>query len=385
MITENVLELSREFEASIIYVKHSFSHSRIDSDIVRGFRTTALTSGLRQKELEYIHSEDVLRYVENAAKAFAIVSSLSALDQSPKLGLRPFVIELGYNDIRKQLWEKVLQQFKLPSGIVELFRQSYSPVVLQDGSLILPVTRDELMMDPKSFIFSSFNDANIAKVYSSGLVASTRTDVFDAIPMVYQHIASGYHVDSVFDERYEFSVDNDRVDKAVAKFVQAKESNGKLDADALKVRDVLSEHGIDYDALGDKTQLSSVLEYSWFEHKFYKSKKKKVEVSPARDVPDMDIDSDLFLPVGYEDLIRSGQIFASFSRIEQISQQLINDRNDRDGLKEITSKKVIGGINLESEMDVPLILDKSLKRYSVGHYNFDVVCDWWFNCFAQSK
>lgn len=385
MITENVLELSREFEASIIYVKHSFDHSRIDSDIVRGFRTSALTSGLRQKEAEHITSEDVLRYVESAAKAFAIVSSLNALDQSPKLGLRPFVIELGYNDIRKQLWEKVLQQFKLPSGIVELFRQSYSPVVLQDGSLILPVTRDELMIDPKTFIFSSFDEANIAKVYSSGLVASTRTDVFDAIPMVYQHIALGYHVDSVFDEKYEFPVDNDRVNKAVAAFVQAKESHGKFSADALKVRDVLSDHGIDYDALEDKTKLSEMIEYSWFKHVLYKTKKQKVEVSRAIDVPDTVLNSDLFLPVGYEDLIRSGQIYASFSKIEQISQQLINDRNGHDGLVEITSDKVIGGINLESTNDVPLILDKSLKRYSVAHYDFNIACDWWFNSFAQSK
>lgn len=385
MITENVLELSREFEASIIYVKHSFSHSRIDSDIQRGFRVAALASGLRQKEVDRITPDDVIEYFEKAAKAFAIVSSLNAIEQSPKLGFKPYVIELGYSDIRKQLWEKVLQQFKLPSGIVELFRQSYAPVVLQDGSLIVSVTKDELMVDPKSFIFTSFNQSNIAKVYSSGLVASTRTDVFDAIPMVYQHIAKGYHVDAVFDEKYEFPVDEDRVNKAVVSFVETKSSKGKLKADAIKLRDVLAEHGIDYDALEDKSSLPSLVDYSWFKDVFYKTKKNRIEVSPAADVADSAIESDLFLPAGYEDMIRSGQIFASFSKIESLSQQLINDHADNNELKEIAVDSVIGGINLESELDIPLVMDKSFHRYSVEHYNMDIMCDWWFNSSSQSK
>lgn len=385
METANVLRLSREFEASIIYVKHEFDCSRIKSDIEHGFRVSALNSGLRQNELEKIIPDDVLKYFQTAAKAFAIVSSLTALDQSPKLGLKPFVIELGYNDIRKQLWDKVLQQFKVPSGIVELFRLSYSPVIMQDGSIILPVTKEELAMNPKEFIFTSFNFSNIARVYSSALAASTRANVFDAIPMVYQHISKGYHVDDVFDEKYEFFVDKPRVDKAIADYVKAILSNKKLTGDALKVRDVLTDHDIDFSNLEDKSTLSSLIEYDWFKNSLYQSRKKRVLVSPATDVASEDITSDLFLPDGYEDLINSGQVFGVFSKIDTIQQQLINADIDGKDLVEIAPELITGGVNLEDVSDIPMLIDKALLRYRVEHYDYSIVADWWFKTLSESK
>jgi len=385
METSNVIRLTREFEASIIYVKHEFDCSRIQSEISRGFRAAALTSGLRQKELEKITSDDVLTYFKNAAKAFAIVSSLNALDQSPKLGVRPLVIELGYNDIRKQLWDKVLQQFKVPSGIVELFRLSYSPVIMQDGTIILSVTPDELVADPKSFIFTSFSEVNIAKVYSSGLATSTRTNVFDAIPMVYQHITKEYSVPAVLHDRYKFSVDTSRVEKAVANYVKAMLKGAKLTGDALKVRDVLSDHDIDFNSLEDKTQLSQLVSYDWFEHVFYTSESYQEVVTPEKVVPSSLIESDLFLPEGYEDLISSGQIFGALSRISNIYERAMSEHVFDDDLTEIQLTKVVGGVNLEDESDIPAIVDKSLLRYSVKRYDWNVVSDWWFKTCSESK
>lgn len=385
METCNVLRLSREFEASIIYVKHEFDCSRIQSEIERGFRVSALNSGLRQNELEKITSNDVLNYFKDAAKAFAIVSSLTALDQSPKLGLRPFVIELGYTDIKKQLWDKVLQQFKVPSGIVELFRLSYSPVIMQDGSLILPVTRDELKLDPKKFMFTSFTYSNIAKVYSSALAASTRANVFDAIPMVYQHISKSYEVEAIFNEQYEFPVDKDRVNKAVANYVKAMLSNSKLKGDALKVRDVCTDHDIEFSKLDNPSDLSQLLEYDWFKSVFYTTIKNKVEVAPAKTVESKDLTSDLFLPEGYEDLINSGQIFGVFSKIASLHKQLINGCVDQMDCKEITPDSVTGGVNLEDQVDIPLLIDKSLLRYRVEHYDYDIATSWWFKVLSESK
>lgn len=385
MNTENVIRLTREFEASIIYVKHEFDCSRIQSDVQRGFRVAALNSGLRQNEIEKITPEDVLSYFKKAAKAFAIVSSLTALDQSPKLGVKPLVIELGYNDIRKQLWDKVLQQFKVPSGIVELFRLSYSPVIMQDGSIILSVDHDELMTDPKSLIFTSFNDVNISRVYSSALAPSTRANVFDAIPMVYQHITKERIIPAVFDEKYQFDVDTARVDKAVADYVKAMLSKKKLSGDTLKVRDVLYDHDIDFETMPNQSELPKRINYTWFSNVFYSSKKVRVEVSPEKRIPLSIIESDLFLPEGYEDLISSGQIFGSMSKIATLNERAIKDHVYSDRFTEIAPQHVVGGVNLEDESDIPLIVDKSLLRYSVAHFDWNIACDWWFKTMSESK
>lgn len=371
---------SREFEASIIIVKHDFDLSEIKTELMQGFRITALTSGLRQKEVEDMSEEHVLRYFRKAGMAFAICSSLQALNGSSRLEVKSYLQNLGLNDMRLQMWERVLAQYRVPSALTELFRLSYSPVVLGDGTLILAMPCDISQCNPMDYLFTNYIDTLISRVYTSSLAHCLRTDVASVYPMVYQHVTHASHIPAQYTSDVEWVVDRERVDAAVKEYAQylTKGKKAKLSDDAMHVRNVAEKRDLSVD------QLAVKLSYDDFKFSISTSKVVKKLVTPAIDVEQSPIMRDLMFPEGSDVLIISGQIFGAFSRIANIKQIDIRSIIKHDeAWKEIQVERVIGFSSLENTSTAPIVIDKSLVRYAVDRVSKADQADWWLKTFME--
>ena len=373
---------SREFEASIIIVKHDFDLSEIATELMQGFRITALSSGLRQKDLESLSDNIVLRYFRNAAESYAIVAALHALNSSSRLEVKSYLQTLGFGDVAMQMWERVLSQYKVPSALTELFRLSYSPVVLNDGTIMIALPRDLYECNSMEYLFTQYEDTLIAKLYTSSLAPAVRTSAFDMFPMVYQHLTAPVHVDPVYRKDTEYVVNRSRVDAAVleyARYIKAGKK-GKLSVDAQAVRKVAEDKDIEVDSLSEK------LEYQDFKYKIYDTVEKQVLVTPAVNVPSGHATSDVMFPQDMECLFASGQIFGCFSKITKVQQLLIRDIiNSNEDWEVIQPSTVIGFSNLETTVMAPIVIDRSLVCYAIDRITQQDMKDWWLKTFMETN
>lgn len=377
---ENLLR-SREFEASIIKVKHDFDLSEIKTELMQGFRITALSSGLRQKDLESLTDGIVLRYFQNAAEAYAIVSALHALSSSSRLEVKSYLQTLGFGDVTMQMWERVMTQFKVPSALTELFRLSYSPVVLNDGTIAIALPRDLKECSPMQYLFTKYEDTLIAKLYTSSLAHSVRTSAFDLFPMVYQHLTAPVHVDAVYRKETEYVVNKTRVDAAALEYAKYLKNGkkGKLSVDAQAVRKVAEDKGLEIE------NLTQQLDYSDFTYKIYDTKERQILVSDAVDVPAGHATSDVMFPQDADCLFTSGQIFGCFSKISSIQQLLIRDIiNSSEDWEQIQPKTIIGFSNLETTATAPVVIDRSLVCYAIDRIAMQDMKDWWLKTFMET-
>lgn len=371
---------SREFDASIIKVKHDFDLSEIKTELMQGFRITALSSGLRQKDLESLTDDIVLHYFKSAAEAYSIVSALHALKSSSRLEVTSYLQTLGFGDVTMQMWERVLSQFKVPSALTELFRLSYSPVVLNDGTMVIALPRDLEQCNPMQYLFTKYEDTLVSKLYTSSLAHCVRTGANDLFPMVYQHINAPVHINAVYRKETEYVVNRSRVDAAVLEYAKYLASNkkGKLSVDAEQVRAVAEREGL------EAKDLSKKLNYDDFKYRIYDTRDRQILVSEAKDIPSSHATSDVMFPIDMDCLFTSGQIFGCFSKITTIQQLLVrNIVNRNEEWVQIQPKSIIGFSTLETTVSAPVVIDRSLVCYAIDRISQQDMRDWWLKTFME--
>ena len=372
---------SREFEASIIKVEHDFDLSEIAIELMQGFRITALSSGLRQKDLESLTDDIVLRYFSNAAEAYSVVSSLHALSSSSRLEVKSYLQTLGFGDMTMQLWERVLSQYKVPSALTELFRLSYSPVVLNDGTIVIALPRDLSKCDPMKYLFTKYEDTLIAKLYTSSLAPAVRTSAFDMFPMVYQHRTKPVRVKAVYRTESKLVANQLRVNKAISELFEFKRNgeNGELSQDAKQVQSIIETRGLDLHHIVDN------LDYSWFDNSIYDREEHQVLVTPAMTIPSSHATGDVMFPQDMDCLFVSGQIYGAFSKISNIYQLSIRDIiNSNEDWERIHPKQIIGFSNLETTATAPVVIDRSLVCYDTDGLSRQDTKDWWLKTFMEN-
>jgi hypothetical protein len=384
---------SREFEASLVLVKQEFDVAKVKDQVLRGFRNAALSSGMRQKEYqEMFKDEDVIiSYFINAAKVYSIVAALTCLMQSNRLEITSYLEELGIRDIQMKQWERVLAQYKVPSALIELIRISYSPVSLPDGTLAISLPCELNELNPMDYLFTSYVETLISKVYGSSLSASVRNNTLDLYPLCYQHIAKTEAVAAVYKENTEFIPDRERINNAIKGYIGwlSKGKKGRLFPDARKVMDVCEEKGLVSDDITPEfiKSITERLDYDMFKYHLYTTQTSKDLVSPAIEASVSLLDTDLLFPADCELLMTSGQIHGTMSTVHSIRMvnlQLLNQLEDKES-NVIQVDKVIGFRSLDDLKDAPLVIDRALQRYRVSMVTESDMQEWWLETFMEKS
>lgn len=174
--------------SSLIVVTHDFQVSGVIEDAIKS--GVELAYGSTQKSVAAMKNIALLHpcdYVRDAARTYAIVSALNAMQSSSRPELANFLASNWISADRIAVWHRILQSYKLPNAVCEVFRQVYSPIQLNDGTLVVILPKDDKgrpdFGQTALPVFQSDYYA-IASLYAGSLVPATRSESLDVLAMI---------------------------------------------------------------------------------------------------------------------------------------------------------------------------------------------------------
>jgi hypothetical protein len=272
------------------------------------------------------------------------------------------------------MWDKVFSQFKLPSGIVELIRQSYSPVVLDDGSIYICATEDDMRSDPRQFIFTTYQALNIASVYGSALVGTFRSSTWDLIPLVTQYIKSDPN------QRGKGLLNSTLIKEYIREYrewVVGSDDNDPSDKASLIIDYLYDSHIM---ADGDQYNPDVTIDFKELAKYLNSRGVSEIYVKDTHSV----FNNEVALPAGYEDLIRSGQIFGHVSEIQSIRTCPIVKLVGTHTFERSQPATVVGFSKDKSIATIPSIVKAGLNVYDTSFISRDDILRWWNDKFMNS-